>query len=73
MIDSPMQTAKVLQHEWESDLARCRSNSDFRRLLAILPAAAYTCDAEGLITDYNQRAVEVWGREPKRNDPLDRY
>jgi hypothetical protein len=38
-----------------------------------LPAAAYTCDAEGLITYFNQRAVELWGREPKLNDPVDRY
>ncbi len=52
---------------------RDRNDSQFRRLLEVLPAAAYTCDAEGLITDFNQRAVELWGREPKRNDPVDRY
>ncbi len=46
---------------------------DFRRLLEALPAAAYTCDAEGLITYYNRRAVQAWGREPKLNDPEDRY
>ena len=33
-----------------------------------LPAAAYLCDAEGYITYYNQRAVELWGRAPKLND-----
>jgi PAS domain-containing protein len=38
-----------------------------------LPAAAYTCDADGLVTYFNQRAVELWGREPKLNDPMDRY
>lgn len=47
--------------------------STFRHLLDKLPAGAYTCDAEGLITYYNERAVEVWGREPKLNDPADRY
>jgi len=46
---------------------------DFRRVLAILPAAAYTCDADGLITYFNQRAVATWGREPKLRDPADRY
>ncbi len=45
----------------------------FRQLLEKLPAAAYTCDADGLITYYNERAVELWGRAPKLNDPLDRY
>lgn len=45
----------------------------FRHLLDKLPAGAYTCDEKGLITYYNEKAVEVWGREPKLNDPLDRY
>ena len=48
-------------------------NVDIRRLLEVLPAAAYTTDAEGLITQFNQRAVQLWGREPKLNDPTDRY
>ena len=42
-------------------------------LLEALPVAAYTCDADGLITYYNQLAVKAWGREPKLNDPSDRY
>src|SRR3954469_20767054 len=50
-----------------------RADLDFRRLLEALPAAAYTCDAQGLITYYNRRAVLAWGREPRLNDPEDRY
>jgi signal transduction histidine kinase/CheY-like chemotaxis protein len=46
---------------------------EFRRLLEALPAAAYTCDADGLITYYNRRALEMWGRAPRLNDPADRY
>jgi PAS domain S-box-containing protein len=45
----------------------------FRELLDSLPAAAYTCDATGLITYFNRRGVELWGREPLLNDPRDRY
>lgn len=45
----------------------------FRRLLDKLPAAAYTCDSQGFITYFNQRAEEVWGRRPKLNDPVDRF
>jgi len=44
-----------------------------RHLLERLPAGAYTCDAEGLITYFNQRAVEVWGRTPKLNEPEERF
>ena len=45
----------------------------FRRLLEKLPAGAYTCDPEGLITYFNQHAVQLWGRAPKLNDPTDRF
>lgn len=45
----------------------------FRQLLERLPAGAYTCDAEGLITYFNRQAVLLWGRAPKLNDPVDRF
>src|SRR5436190_1132790 len=45
----------------------------FQRLLEKLPAGAYTCDPEGLITYYNAAAVKLWGRAPKLNDPVDRW
>ena len=47
--------------------------SHFRRLLEKLPAGAYTCDPEGLITYFNRHAVHLWGRAPKLNDPVDRF
>lgn len=46
---------------------------EFEQLLDALPAAAYTCDADGLITYYNQAAAEMWGRKPSLRDPADRY
>ena len=55
------------------DAARYWGEAEFRRLLDNLPAAAYTCDPDGLITYFNARAGETFGREPRRNDPLDRY
>jgi PAS domain S-box-containing protein len=48
-------------------------NPQFQLLLEKLPSGAYTCDAEGLITYYNQAAVRIWGRAPKLNDPVDRF
>jgi PAS domain S-box-containing protein len=50
-----------------------RGLAEFRRLLDRLPAAAYMCDNDGLITYFNNHAVRVWGREPKLNDPEDRF
>ena len=55
------------------DAAAVDRDLRFRRLLEKLPAAAYTCDAQGLITYYNERAVELWGRAPTLNDPVDRF
>ena len=52
---------------------QCGSQLAFRCILEKLPAAAYTCNAEGLITYFNKRAVELWGREPKLNNPEDRF
>jgi len=57
----------------QAQAARRGSGPPFARLLEVLPAAAYTCDAGGLITSFNRRAVELWGRAPKVNDPVDRY
>jgi PAS domain S-box-containing protein len=50
-----------------------RVGIEFYRLLDKLPSAAYTCDAEGLITYFNRHAVELWGRKPQLNDPIDRF
>ena len=60
-------------HQWHAEATRARDVSQVQHLLEVMPAAAYTTDAEGLITDFNQRAVELWGRAPKLNDPVDRY
>ncbi len=49
------------------------TDRQFQTLLESLPAGAFTCDSDGLITSYNRRAVEFWGREPKLNDPMDRF
>ena len=46
---------------------------EFTRVLDNLPAAAYACDPDGLITYFNASAARLWGREPKLNDPLDRF
>ena len=41
------------------------SRTNYRQLVENLPAAMYTCDAQGRITTYNKAAVEMWGREPE--------
>ena len=50
-----------------------QSEKRYRTLFDLVPVAVYTCDAEGLIQEYNQHAVELWGRAPKRNDPSEKF
>src|SRR4051812_9370744 len=49
------------------------NESQKHALVEVMPSAIYTCDADGMITYFNQRAVELWGRAPKLHDPVDRY
>jgi PAS domain S-box-containing protein len=39
----------------------------YRTLFDLVPVAVYSTDAEGVIQEFNHRAVELWGRTPKRN------
>ena len=34
-------------------------------ILDMLPIATFVCDAAGTILQYNQRAVQIWGRAPE--------
>jgi len=36
-----------------------------QQLIQALPAAIYTCDANGFILTYNKAAADLWGREPE--------
>ena len=44
------------------------SKKNVDNILSLMPIGVYTCDEEGRITFFNQRAAELWGREPKLND-----
>ena len=63
----------VGRQERSSGVARRTGEWPFQRLLEKLPAAAYTCDPDGLITYFNPQAVKFWGRAPKLHDPVDRF
>ncbi len=68
-----MKTAMQEAEAHAKSEATYRDGSEFHRLLDALPAGAYTCDADGLITYFNQHAVDLWGRTPALNDSSDRF
>ena len=49
------------------------SRKRYRALFDLVPVAVYTCDANGVIREYNRRAVELWGREPGQNGEKPRF
>lgn len=57
--------------ELEASMGRLRDSEErYRHLIHALPAAIYTCDAQGHITLYNETAVALWGREPELGKDL---
>jgi len=42
-------------------------------VLEMVPVAMYGCDAEGRILWFNNRAVEIWGREPRVGDGTETF
>ncbi len=49
------------------------SEERFHALFELGPIGVYSCDASGMIQDFNRRAAEMWGREPELGDPDERF
>jgi PAS domain-containing protein len=47
--------------------------SSCQGIMNVIPAAAYMCDASGLITYFNPLAATIWGRAPKLRDAGERF
>jgi PAS domain S-box-containing protein len=45
----------------------------YRTLFDLGPVAVYSCDAAGVIQEFNRRAVELWGCEPVAGDTDKRF
>jgi PAS domain S-box-containing protein len=68
------QTAIVdLTERKRAEEAVSESEKRYRTLFDLVPTAIYTCDANGLILEFNQRAAKLWGRKPKTNNPKEKY
>lgn len=62
-------------NEWNANGADALRNSQerYRTLFDLAPIAVYSCDASGVVRDYNNRAVELWGRRPEPGDTDERF
>lgn len=49
------------------------SEERYRTLFDLGPVAVYSCDAAGVIQEFNSRAAELWGRKPAVGDTDERF
>jgi PAS domain S-box-containing protein len=49
------------------------SEERYRMLFELGPMAIYSCDAAGVVQQFNKRAVELWGRRPVAGDTDERF
>ena len=63
--------SSVRQHEMAEQAQE--SAEGYRTLFDLVPVAVYSCDASGVLQQFNRRAAELWGREPARGDTDERF
>lgn len=56
-----------------AEAALRESEKRYRTLFDLFPVAVYATDATGVVSDYNRRAVELWGRKPVAGDTNERF
>jgi signal transduction histidine kinase len=70
-IDGGNDVSMTLERE-QTEALRA-SAEHYRTLFDLVPVAVYSCDAAGVIQQFNRRAAELWGREPAPGDTDERF
>ena len=64
---------RALQAQQILNRALNESEARYRALFDFGPVAVYSCDASGVIDNFNRRAAELWGRTPAQGDTDERF
>jgi PAS domain S-box-containing protein len=73
MLDLLARQAADLIERRQTEEHRRASEERYRTLFDLGPVAVYSCDASGVIQEFNSRAAELWGREPQPGDTDERF
>jgi PAS domain S-box-containing protein len=57
----------------QAEAALHASEERYRILFELGPVAIYSCDASGVLQNFNARAVELWGRRPVAGDTDEKF
>jgi two-component system CheB/CheR fusion protein len=67
------EVARDITQQKRAEEALRDSEERYRTLFDLGPVAVYSCDAAGVIQNFNQRAADLWRREPKPGDTDERF
>ncbi len=71
-LSSNAKLEKEIAQRKSVEVALRESEKRYRTLFDIGPVAVYSCDASGVIQNFNRRAAQLWGRKPASGDTNDR-
>ncbi len=73
LLVSTLKQQELIEKAAAAEAALAASERRVRALFDRGPLAMYTCVASGTVQEFNASAVVLWGREPKRGDPSERF
>jgi PAS domain S-box-containing protein len=77
-VNEALLVSAVCRHELTdqaetAEAALRQSEERYRTLFDLGPVAIYSCNALGVIQEFNRRAAEIWGRAPALGDTDERF
>jgi two-component sensor histidine kinase len=73
LVEIVTRTASIAIERKQVEATLRASEERYRTLFELGPVAVYSCDALGVIQNFNRRAAELWGRAPELGETDERF